>query len=506
MIVILDYGSQYTQLIARKVRALGVLAEIFPPDVAQARIGSLKPAGIILSGGPASVYDEDAPKLAPWVIEAEVPLLGVCYGMQLLSLSFGGSVESSDKREYGMAELRLRGDSPLLKGLSKSSTVWMSHGDKVGSLPEGFRLLADSANCPFAAIGHEEKPIFGIQFHPEVFHSEEGEQWLNNFVFGICQSKKDWEMKDFVQHTIETLRREIGDRKVICGVSGGVDSTVLAVLLNKAIGDQMTAVFVDNGLMRKEESAQVSDMFAELEVNLKMVNASGLFLERLSGISDPEEKRRIIGKAFIEVFFPNVGSTDLLAQGTLYPDVIESVSTKGPSATIKTHHNRVSEVLELIEQGRVVEPLRELFKDEVREVGKILGIAHDTLWRHPFPGPGLAVRILGEVNTDRVVVLQEADAILIEELHASDHYNKIWQAFVVLLPVRSVGVMGDYRSYENVAAIRCVTSTDGMTADWYPMPHDLMARISARIINEVKGINRVTYDISSKPPATIEWE
>lgn len=506
MIVILDYGSQYTQLIARKVRALGVFAEIFPPDAPRAMVASLRPSGIILSGGPSSVYEKGAPKLATWVLEEKIPVLGICYGMQLLALAGGGKVARGEKREYGPADVRLTGKSPLLEGLTRTNRVWMSHGDKVEVLPPDYRRLAESANCPFAAMVHKKAPIFGIQFHPEVFHSEEGEQWLRNFVFGVCHARKDWKMKDFIAHTLDAIRTEVAGRRVISAVSGGVDSTVMAVLLHAAIGEKSVPVFVDNGLLRKDEVKAVKQMFAELGIRLKVINAAKDFLGALAGVSDPEEKRRIIGRKFIEHFMPLVKKTDLLAQGTLYPDVIESVSTGGPSATIKTHHNRVQEVLDLIEQGRVVEPLKELFKDEVREVGRLLDIPRDTLWRHPFPGPGLAVRVLGEVTKERLDVLREADAILMEELKRTGHYGKIWQAFVVLLPVRSVGVMGDLRSYENVAAVRCVTSTDGMTADWYEMPREVLAVISNRIINEVKGINRVTYDISSKPPATIEWE
>ena len=506
MIVILDYGSQYTQLIARRIRGLGVFAEIFPPDTPLAKIGSLRPEGTILSGGPASVYAKKAPKLADWVLKADVPVLGICYGMQLLTRTMGGKVKGSNKREYGMAELYVRARDPLIEGISKKSRVWMSHGDRVESLPAEFRRIGTSDNCEFAVVSHKTRPIYGIQFHPEVYHTEEGAHWLKNFVFGVCEAKRSWRMKDFVAQTIEAVQEEVGNRKVVCAVSGGVDSTVMAVLLHEAIGDQMKAIFVDNGLLRKDEAGQVREMFQELGIKLKVVRAQKKFLEALEGIVDPEEKRRIIGAKFVEVFFPNVGSTDALAQGTLYPDVIESVSTHGPSAKIKTHHNRVDEVLKLIDAGRVVEPLRELFKDEVREVGRLLGIPKATLGRHPFPGPGLAVRVLGAITKPRLDILREADAILVEELRRSKHYDRIWQAFVVLLPVQSVGVMGDSRSYENVAAVRCVTSTDGMTADWYDMPRDVLARISNRIINEVGGINRVTYDISSKPPSTIEWE
>lgn len=506
MIIILDFGSQYTQLIARKVRSLHVFTEIFPPTISQAKVASLRPSGIILSGGPASVYEKGAPQLPDWVLQMGVPVLGICYGMQLLSRSGGGTVARSDEREYGLAELHIRGKSPLVEGVSAKSHVWMSHGDKVEKLPADYRMIADSANCPFAAMAHRNKPIFGIQFHPEVYHSQEGMTWLRNFIFTICRAPADWHMKDFVSHTIDALRQEVGDRRVVCAVSGGVDSSVMAVLLAHAIGDQLRPVFVDNGLLRLNEVAQVKGMLERLGVKLKIVKAEKEVLHALRGVTDPEEKRRIIGRKFIEVFNPMIGKEDLLAQGTLYPDVIESVSTRGPSATIKTHHNRVKEVLALMELGRVVEPLAELFKDEVREVGKLLEIPADILGRHPFPGPGLAVRCLGEVTKARLDLLRQADAILIEELKSTGEYDKIWQAFVVLLPVKSVGVMGDNRSYDSVAAVRCVTSSDGMTANWYPMPPEILGRISNRIINEVRGINRVCYDVSSKPPATIEWE
>ncbi len=506
MIAILDYGSQYTQLIARRIRGLGVLAEIFPPTISLAKVGSLKPDGIILSGGPSSVYAKGAPKLPDWVFDLDVPVLGICYGMQLMARALGGSVKASKQREYGLAEIQLKGKSKLFESIDRKTSVWMSHGDKVEKIPDGFRTAGSSRNCPIAVMANTKKGYYGIQFHPEVHHTDRGDTWLSNFLFEVCNARKDWKMKDFVKHAIETIREEVGNRRVISAVSGGVDSSVMAVLLHEAIGDQSVPIFVDNGLLRKNEVEAVQAMFKKLNVPLKTLRSSKRFLDQLKGIEDPERKRQIIGKEFIEVFLPHIKKNDMLAQGTLYPDVIESVSTKGPSDKIKTHHNRVDEVLALIEEGRVVEPLKELFKDEVRAVGKLLGIPKDLLWRHPFPGPGLAVRILGEVNKPRLDLLREADAILIEELKSTGHYDKIWQAFVVLLPVKSVGVMGDSRSYENVVAVRCITSTDGMTGDWYDFPKDVLGRISNRIINEIKGINRVTYDVSSKPPATIEWE
>ena len=512
-ILILDFGAQYTQLIARRVREHHVYCEIHPCDLDLAAVEAFAPSGIILSGGAASVLDDGSPDLDPAVLELPVPILGICYGLQLLVRRLGGRVESADDREYGRTHLHVDIPDPLLGKPDASldapgRVVWMSHGDRVLELPPGFVVVAHSRNSPFAAVRHQERPIWGVQFHPEVVHTEGGSEILRRFVHDVCRCEPSWTMDAFIESSIEAIRKQVGSRRLVCGLSGGVDSSVAAALVHRAVGDQLTCIFVDHGLMRANEREQVEDLFRQcLGVPLVSVDASELFLRELKGVTEPEQKRRIIGRLFIEVFereATRIGDVDFLVQGTLYPDVIESVSVKGASDTIKTHHN----VGGLPEDMRLelVEPLRDLFKDEVRAVGRQLGLPEAAVGRHPFPGPGLAIRILGEVTRERLEPLRQADAILIDEIRRAGLYDKIWQALAVFLPVKSVGVMGDARTYENVIAVRCVTSIDAMTADFSHIPHEVLGRISNRIINEVKGINRVVYDISSKPPATIEWE
>jgi GMP synthase (glutamine-hydrolysing) len=509
-ILIVDFGSQYTQLIARRVREARVHSEIHPPSVSAQWIADWQPDGIILSGGPSSVYEDGAPRLDRRVLEI-APVLGVCYGMNLIALLEGGRIAPASEREYGRATLEVIRPDGLFAGFDagEETQVWMSHGDHVAELPPGYLLCARSRNSPIAAFRHERLPIFGVQFHPEVAHTLRGKEMLANFLFGICHAKPSWTPGAFVAEQVEAIREKIGDERAVCGLSGGVDSAVAAVLVHRAIGDRLTCIFVDTGLLRLHEREQVERTFgATFGVRLVTVDASQRFLDALRGIEDPERKRTIIGHTFIDVFEDaarHVGEARYLVQGTLYPDVIESVSPRGgPSATIKTHHNVGG--LKPGMKFELVEPLRELFKDEVRNVGRELGLPEEVIGRHPFPGPGLAVRVLGEVTHEKLTVLRQADAIFLDEIRAAGLYEEIWQAFAVLLPVRSVGVMGDYRTYENVVALRAVTSADGMTADWYPFPHDFLARVSSRIINEVKGVNRVVYDVSSKPPATIEWE
>ncbi len=512
MLVILDFGSQYTQLIARRVREARVYCEIHPFDTDASKIESLEPEGIVLSGGPASVYADDAPSPPDRLLDLDVPFLGICYGMGVLVQRAGGVVARSDKREYGPADLQVRDDTDLLHGIESPSRVWMSHGDRLERIPEGWEVIGSSNNSPLAAVRDRSRRRFGIQFHPEVVHSTWGRRILENFLFRVCRARPDWTMEGFVDQAVARIRAQVGRERVICGLSGGVDSTVTAALIEKAVPGRLTCVFVDNGLLRKDEAKEVcnrlGDYFGE---DFVFADASQRFLDALEGVSDPERKRKIIGRTFIEVFEETAervarkkGEARFLAQGTLYPDVIESVSVKGPSATIKSHHNvgGLPETMKL----ELVEPLRELFKDEVRTAGRVLGLPEEFLGRHPFPGPGLAVRILGPVTRPDLETLREADAIFIEEIRRAGLYDDIWQAFAVLLPIRTVGVQGDDRTYDRVVALRAIVSEDGMTADWYRFPHDVLARASARISNEVKGVSRVTYDISSKPPATVEWE
>ncbi|HEX6132329.1 MAG TPA: glutamine-hydrolyzing GMP synthase [Longimicrobiales bacterium] len=509
-ILILDYGSQFTQLIARRIREVRVYCEIHAPTVSLEWIREFAPRGIVLSGGPSSVYGADAPPFDPAILSLDVPVLGICYGMQLIAQANGARVIPG-RREYGRAEVRVQRSDELFYGFETADpvTVWASHGDHVNEAPAGFEVLASTQDLPVAAFRQVDAPRFGVQFHPEVAHTPRGDEVLSNFVFRICGCEPTWTAGSFIDDAIARIREQVGDAHVICGLSGGVDSSVAAALVLRAIGEQLTCIFVDNGLLRKGERESVERAFRRhLGAHLVVVDARSQFLDRLAGIEEPEEKRRRIGEVFIRVFESaalDAGrDAKFLVQGTLYPDVIESRSVRGPSAVIKTHHNvgGLPEDLDF----ELVEPLRELFKDEVRQVGRELGLPEELVGRHPFPGPGLAIRVLGAVSEERLHILREADAIYLEEIRAAELYDDIWQAFAVLLPVRSVGVMGDARTYDNVVALRAVTSRDGMTADWYPFPHDVLGRISSRIINEVDGVNRVCYDVSSKPPATIEWE
>ena len=507
-IVVLDFGSQYTQLIARRLRELSVLTEILPFDITPKELRDRDPAGIILSGGPRSMSHPEAPHCDAQIFALKIPILGICYGMQEMTSALGGKVQAAPNREYGQATVTRSDDSALLSAVPKETTVWASHGDLIAAAPLGFTVTAVGANAPVAAMEDSERRLHGLLFHPEVAHTEHGLEILRAFAFGVCGCVGDWTMTSFVDETVASIKQRVKQGRVLCGLSGGVDSTVAALLIHRAIGDRLTCVFVDNGLLRLNEAVQVEDRFTNrLKLPLVCVDAADLFLKRLDGITDPEQKRKIIGATFIEVFEARareIGDFEFLAQGTLYPDVIESVSVIGPSVPIKSHHN----VGGLPDSMRfeLVEPLRQLFKDEVRQVGLEMGVDEEFIWRQPFPGPGLAVRVLGAVTPERLELARKADAIVVEEIRRHGWYKRVWQAFAVLLPVQSVGVMGDERTYESTVVVRAVHSRDGMTADWVPLPHELLGTISSRIVNEVKGVNRVVYDITSKPPSTIEWE
>ena len=509
MILIIDFGSQYNQLIARRVREFHVFCQIEPPDIDLDTIRSLRPDGIILSGGPSSIYEKNSPKVDRAIFQLGIPVLGICYGMQYMVDALGGSVKQAQKREYGFAELSIKKSSQLFEGMNRRTQCWMSHGDSIMKLPAGFTITASTPNTKIAATGHRKKNLYGLQFHPEVEHTPLGRKMLRNFLVEICGCRRSWTMKSFARDAIEQIKNKVQNKKVILGLSGGVDSSVTAVLIHKAIGRHLTCIFVDNGLLRKNEAEKLKITLKEhLKINIRFVSAKNTFLRGLKGVTDPEKKRKIIGRIFMEVFEAEAGKikgAEYLAQGTLYPDVIESISAfGGPTSVIKSHHNVGGLPTKM--KLDLVEPLKYLFKDEVRLLGKQLGLSDELIWRQPFPGPGLAIRVIGEITRSRLKVLREVDDLLLEEIRKAGYYRKLWQSFAVLLPIKSVGVMGDARTYENIVAIRAVKSKDAMTADWARLPHKFLANVSNRIINEVKGVNRVVYDISSKPPSTIEWE
>ncbi len=507
-VIVLDFGSQYTQLITRKVRELGVFSEIFPFSTPPSRIKGENPAALILSGGPQSVYGEEAPLVSREIFEMGIPILGICYGLQLMAYLLGGKVASSKKREYGFASLRVTDRGGLLSRIKDNGQVWMSHGDRVEAVPPGFIVSGKTSHCDAAVMEERKRKFFGVQFHPEVVHTEQGKKILSNFLFSLSGLKPEWRMGSFVAQKVEEIRRSVKEKKVICGLSGGVDSLVTALIVQKAVKDNLFCIFVDNGLLRKGQYEELMKKFrSKLTLNVIGVNASQFFLEGLKKVTSPEEKRKVIGEKFIRVFeeeADKIGEAEFLAQGTIYPDVIESNPVKGPSSSIKSHHNVGGLPSQL--KFKLIEPLRELFKDEVRTIASELGVDGEFIHQHPFPGPGLAVRIVGEITRERIKLLREADEILLQEIKKANIYHELWQAFVVLLPVKSVGVMGDRRTYQSVVVIRLVQSVDGMTADWYPARPELLSRISNRIVNEVEGVNRVVYDITSKPPGTIEWE
>ncbi len=509
MILIIDFGSQYNQLIARRVRESHVYCRIEPPGIDLDLVRKINPEGIILSGGPSSIYEPTSPKMDPAVFELGIPVLGICYGMQFMVDALGGSVKKAGKREYGLAALTITDREPLFRALEPTTPCWMSHGDSIAQLPPGFSVTATTANTPVAAAQDVQRRLYGLQFHPEVAHTPRGKNILRAFLFDVCGCRRTWTMKSFAADAVAEIRATVGPKKVILGLSGGVDSSVAALLLQRAVGRQLTCIFVDNGLLRLDEAEKLKTLFkAHLQITIRFVPAGKKFLDALKGVTDPEKKRKIIGRVFMEVFEAEalkITDAEFLGQGTLYPDVIESVSAfGGPSAVIKSHHNvgGLPKKMKL----KLVEPLRYLFKDEVRQLGKTLGLPEAMIWRQPFPGPGLAIRVIGEVTASRLRLLREVDAVLLEEIRSNGYYRKLWQSFAVLLPLKSVGIMGDQRTYENIVAIRAVTSKDAMTADWARLPHRLLGTISNRIINEIRGVNRVVYDISSKPPSTIEWE